>query len=157
MLSLKSRPVQSPARITEPDPFIFSVDLVQQLQLMEFARRVLAAAAHLMQPKRLPSVGGHPDTYSEATILVTIMVMAIWRLSPRQMVNRLQRWPALAEACGYSSGQVISASQLYRRRLSGCTKDLFLAVNTMVATWAIKPKNARKIQKSAVSGTFLPF
>jgi hypothetical protein len=69
-----------------------------------------------MQPKRLPSVGGHPDTYSEATILVTILVMAIWCLSPRQMVNRLQRWSALAEACGYPSGQVISASQLYRRR-----------------------------------------
>jgi len=40
---------------------------------------------------------------------------------------------------------------------TGCTKDLFLAVNTMAATWAIKPKNARKIQKSTVSGTFLPF
>jgi len=32
------------------------------------------------------------------------------------MVNRLKRWPALAEACGYPPGQVISASQLYRRR-----------------------------------------
>lgn len=116
MLSLMPRPVQSPARMTGPDPFIFSVDLVRRLQLVEFAHRVLTAAAHLTQPKRLPSVGGHPDTYSEVAILVTIMIMAIWHLSPRQMVNRLRRWPVLAKTCGYPSGRVISASQLYRRR-----------------------------------------
>lgn len=116
MVSLVPRSVQLPARFEEPDPFIFSIDLIRQLQLVAFAHRVLTVAAYLMQPQRLPSVGGHPDTYSDATILVTIMIMAIWQLSPRQMVNRLKRWPALAEACSYLPGQVISASQLYRRR-----------------------------------------
>jgi hypothetical protein len=52
MLSLMPRPVQSPARMTGLDPFIFSVDLVRRLQLVEFAHRVLTAAAHLTQPKR---------------------------------------------------------------------------------------------------------
>jgi hypothetical protein len=54
--------------------------------------------------------------YSEASILVTILVVARWQLSPRQMAKRLKRWEALAIACRYQPGQTVSASQLSRRR-----------------------------------------
>jgi hypothetical protein len=49
-------------------------------------------------------------------ILVTVMVMAIWQLSPSATVRRLHRWPDLADACGYGLSNIISVSQFYRRR-----------------------------------------
>src|SRR3989304_4270667 len=42
--------------------------------------------------------------------------MTVWQVSPEPLVKRLQRWPDLAAACGYSAGQIISSSQLRRRR-----------------------------------------
>ena len=42
--------------------------------------------------------------------------MTVWQVSPETLVKRLQRWPDLAAACGYSAGQIISSSQLRRRR-----------------------------------------
>ena len=48
--------------------------------------------------------------------LVTIMVISVWQLSPEAMLKRLKRWPSLAQACGFEPSQVISSSQLRRRR-----------------------------------------
>jgi hypothetical protein len=42
--------------------------------------------------------------------------MVVWQVSPETLVKRMQRWPDLTQACGYPPGQVISASQLRRRR-----------------------------------------
>jgi hypothetical protein len=97
------------------DPFVFSPDMVGDLQLMTFARQVLRLAS-IVRPALPAPPGGRPDTYSDASILVTVLVMAVWQLSPRQMAKRLKRWAALAVACGYQPGETISASQLYRRR-----------------------------------------
>lgn len=116
MVSLTPSPVQSIVRHKNEDPFVFSVDLVRRLQLLAFARRVLALACCLLRPPRLPSARGRPDTYSDEVILVTVMVMSIWQLSPYAMARRLRRWPELAVACGYSPPNIISSSQLYRRR-----------------------------------------
>jgi hypothetical protein len=98
----------------EADPFVFSTDMVRDLQLMVFARQVLRLA-FLARPALPPPRGGRPATYSDESILVTVLIMAVWQLSPRQMVKRLKRWEALAIACGYQPHEVISASQLYRR------------------------------------------
>lgn len=54
--------------------------------------------------------------YSDETVLVTLLVMLVWQLSPEAMVKRLRRWSELASACGYLPGQVVSSSQLRRRR-----------------------------------------
>jgi hypothetical protein len=88
--------------------------MVRDLQLLEFARGVLQMAAR--RPALGAGAGGRPDTYSDETVLVTLLVMLVWQFSPRQMCKYLARWPDLAAACGYPSGRTISASQLYRRR-----------------------------------------
>ncbi len=116
MVALTPSLVQAIDRPRYEDPFIFSTDLVRQLQLLAFARKVLAVAYRLLRPPRLPSARGRPHTYPDEVILVTVIVMAIWQLSPRAMARRLRRWPELAIACGYSPPDIISASQLYRRR-----------------------------------------
>jgi hypothetical protein len=97
------------------DPFIFSPQMVRELQLLVFARCVLRWAARL-KPALSRAGSGRPITYADESILVTIMVMAVWQVSPETLVKRMQRWSALALACGYTPGQVISASQLRRRR-----------------------------------------
>ena len=89
--------------------------MVRELQLLPFARCVLRWAARL-KPALPRAVGGRPIIYAEEGVLVTIMVMTVWQVSPEALVKRMQRWPELALACGYEPGQVISASQLRRRR-----------------------------------------
>ena len=97
------------------DPFVFSTEMVRDLRLLEFARQVLTVT-HRLRPALPAGPGGRPETYSDETILVTLLVMLVWQLSPRQMCKRLARWGDLATACGYPPGRRISASQLYRRR-----------------------------------------
>lgn len=116
MVALEPSLVQSLTCSRNEDPFIFSTDLVRQLQLLAFARKVLAVACHLVRPPRLPSSRGRPDAYPEEVILVTVMVMTVWQLSPNAMVRRLHRWPDIADACGYALPDIISVSQFYRRR-----------------------------------------
>jgi len=98
----------------ECDPFVFSTDMVRDLQLLAFARQVLSLAGSLRPA--LPGSRGRPDTYRDESVLVTLLVMAVWQLPPRQMAKRLRRWDELAMVCGYLPGETISASQLYRRR-----------------------------------------
>jgi hypothetical protein len=97
------------------DPFVFSPQMVKDLHLMTFAGSVLALAARL-RPALSAGPGGRPVSYSDATVLVTLLVMMVWQLSPEALVKRLRRWPELADACGYRPGQIISSSQLRRRR-----------------------------------------
>lgn len=97
------------------DPFVFSPDMVRDLRLMEFAGQVVKLAKGT-RPALVAPQGGRPETYSDESVLVTLLVMLVWQLSPRQMAKRLKQWSPLALACGYEAGQTISASQLYRRR-----------------------------------------
>lgn len=97
------------------DPFVFSPEMVRDLRLMEFAGEVIRVAKGT-RPVLPASTGGRPETYTDESVLVTLLVMLVWQLSPRQMAKRLKQWPALAQACGYKLGETISASQLYRRR-----------------------------------------
>lgn len=97
------------------DPFIFSKDMVHELRLIEFAQQVLSWSTNL-RPVLPKGPGGHPIEYSSTTILVTLLVMSVWQISPEMMVRRLCRWDELAMACGYDADKVISSSQLRRRR-----------------------------------------
>lgn len=102
----------------EEDPFVLSPEMIVGLDLLKFAGAVLSLAARSQPgPKRLAAgPGGRPMLYRAESIWVTLLVMAVWQLSPEAMVKRLRRWPPLAVPCGYAPGAVISASQLRRRR-----------------------------------------
>lgn len=97
------------------DPFIFSPQLVNQLRLLSLAR-LIVLFANWVRPTLPAGPGGRPVTYRDESVLVAILVMSLWQLSPESMVRRLKRWPDLATACGFASGQIISSSQLRRRR-----------------------------------------
>jgi hypothetical protein len=97
------------------DPFIFSTQLVNDLHLQPLARLIISLARK-WRPALPAGPGGRPPKYSDASILVTIMVMSVWQLSPEAMVRRMKRWSELALACGFGPGQIISSSQLRRRR-----------------------------------------
>ena len=97
------------------DPFVFSPQMVTDLELMDFAQKVLTMATQF-RPALPHGQGGRPVAYRDETVLVTLLVMMVWQLSPEALVKRLQRWPELALACGYQPGEVISSSQLRRRR-----------------------------------------
>lgn len=102
----------------EADPFVFSVQMIRDLELMNFSRAVLGVAARVRSSRpTLPArPGGRPLEYQDESVWVTLLVMMVWQLSPEAMVKRMQRWSELAQACGFEPGQVISASQLRRRR-----------------------------------------
>jgi len=100
---------------TGEDPFIFSTQMISELHLRLLARLIVSWANGL-QPALQAGPGGRPQTYLDESILVTIMVMSVWQLSPEALVRRLKRWSDLALACGFAPGEVISSSQLRRRR-----------------------------------------
>jgi hypothetical protein len=102
----------------EEDPFVFSPQMIAELDLLKFAAAVVSLVARSQPgPKRLAAgPGGRPVLDRAESIWVTLLVMAVWQLSPEAMVKRLRRWPELAAACGYGPGGVISSSQLRRRR-----------------------------------------
>lgn len=102
-------------REKQDDPFIFSTQMIRDLELMLFARKVLAVTTGL-RPVLPSGRSGRPITYPNEAVLVTLLVMMVWQLSPESMVKRLRRWSELAIACGYQSGEIISSSQLRRRR-----------------------------------------
>jgi len=101
-----------------PDPYVFSPQMVRDLELMAFVQRVLDMARRLRpgRPALPASAGGRPVEYLDASVWVTVLVMVVWQLSPEAMVKQMQRWPELAVVCGYAPWKVISSSQLRRRR-----------------------------------------
>ena len=112
---LAQRQQGSLAIAKENDPFIFSPQMVRDLDLMSFAHRVLKLVEYV-KPKLPGGQGGRPERYTNASVLVSICVMIVWQVSPEALVKRMKRWPDLALACGYTPAQVISSSQLRRRR-----------------------------------------
>lgn len=114
-IELAKRQHRALKSVTGEDPFIFSPELITQLRLRVLARFVIQMA-EWVRPSLPAGAGGAPQTYQDESVLVTIMVMCVWQLSPETMVKRLKRWPDLAQACGFDPDQVISSSQLRRRR-----------------------------------------
>jgi len=102
-------------KITQSDPFIQSPDFINKLHLLEFSR-LIVYLANQSRPSLPTKIGGRPKQYRDESVLVVIFVMSVWQWSPEYMVRTLNRWQTLAEACGFENGNVISSSQLRRRR-----------------------------------------
>ena len=64
---------------------------------------------------------GRKQTYSDATVLLTVIVMRVWRKGYESFTGWLARYPALAESLGYTEYdaqgrlKTISSSRLSRR------------------------------------------
>lgn len=131
-IELAERQQRAITAIGSEDPFIFSPQMVSELQLFALARFIVILT-HWLRPTLPAGPGGRPVTYRDESILVTIMVMSVWQLSPEMMVRRMRQWPILALACGFTPGEVISSSQLRRRRDNLGIGVYFLTFCTLVA------------------------
>jgi DDE family transposase len=110
------------------------VDPVRFLELIDGP--ALARWACTMAQRVRPALpaprhpGGAPRTYSDETVLLTLLVMRAWRLSLEKIADWLARSEALAAALGMPiGGPTISAAQLSRRgRQLGPWPSLFLSL-----------------------------
>ena len=95
----------------EPVRFLALLDGVS---LATWACATAARLRPALSPPRHP--GGAPRTYSDETILLTLLVRRAWCRSLEGMADWLERDAALATALGYPpGGPTISAAQLSRR------------------------------------------
>ena len=82
-----------------------ALTLVTTLHLLTLCR-LAVSLAHRRCPPPLPAgPGGSPRTYSEESLLLIGLLRTLWRLSYQDMHDWLQRWPALAFACGLPQGK----------------------------------------------------
>ena len=58
---------------------------------------------------------GRPRVYDDASVLVLALLGRLWHLSTRELCGWLERWPALAGACGLPPGRVPHPAHLSRR------------------------------------------
>ena len=95
---------------------IQAVQLIMMLGLLPLAASIITLA--LLSRPRLPAGThrrGHPVVYADASILVIVLIGRLWNLSSREVCAWLDRWPALAAACGLPPGRVIHPAHLCRR------------------------------------------
>lgn len=89
--------------------------------------------SYRLQPTLQATAGpGRKPTYSDATVLLSVIVMRVWRKGYESFTGWLGRNPALAKSLGYTTSdtdgqvQTISSSQLSRRaRQLGCWPFIF--------------------------------
>jgi hypothetical protein len=90
--------------------------VVALLGLLPLAASVVGLA--LLSRRRLPArtrPGGRPRVYADASVVLLALVGRLWHLSTRGVCLWLERWPALAAACGLPAGRVIHPAHLNRR------------------------------------------
>ena len=117
----------------EPARFL---ELLDALSLATWACATAARLRPALSPPRHP--GGAPRTYSDETILVTLLVRRAWCRSLEGMADWLARDTALAAALGYPpGGPTISAAQLSRGAggSSGCWCTCW-SVSRWSASWS---------------------
>jgi hypothetical protein len=93
-----------------------AVQVLTRLGLLPLALTIIGLAQ--LSHRRLPAGArsrGRPRVYADASILVLALVGRLWQLSTRELCDWLERWPALAAACGLPSGRVIHPAHLARR------------------------------------------
>ncbi len=95
--------------------------LISLINGWQLATRAIELSYRL-QPRLKPRTGpGRKQTYSEATVLLTVIVMRVWGKGYESFTGWLGRNPALAESLGYRQTdapgqlQTISSSHLSRR------------------------------------------
>ncbi|MCL4531922.1 MAG: transposase [Actinobacteria bacterium] len=95
---------------------IHAVQLITMLGLLPLAAGILAFA--LLCRPRLPSGKrrrGRPIVYSDASIVVIVLITRFWNLSDREVYDWLVSWSAMATACGLPRSRVIHYAHLNRR------------------------------------------
>lgn len=115
----------------ESDEFIFSTDFLRIINLLSFVRWCLALANKfsLPKPKLEGTFQGREQTYTDEQVMLTAIVMRVWRISMGEVIRRLKRWPALAEACTFEPEKIISKSRFSRRlRKLGLLPYFFLMI-----------------------------
>jgi len=93
-----------------------AVQVIRILGLLPLAMSVVAFAA--VSHWRLPfptHKRGHPIVYSDASVLLIAVLARLWQLSSREVCLWLEKWPALAGACGLPDHRVIDPAHFTRR------------------------------------------
>jgi hypothetical protein len=112
-----SEELQKPYFQNKPDEFVFSPDFLRILNLLSIVRMILSITKKfsLPKPKRSYPFPTKQPEYTDEQILLTAIVMRVWRLPYGEVLRRLRRWTALQKACTYDVGKIISKSQFSRR------------------------------------------
>lgn len=113
----------------EPDTLI---SLINGWQVAEWAIEM----SYRWQPALKPHTGpGRKPTYDDATVLLTVIVMRVWRKGYESFTDWLERYTPLAQMLGYTETdpqgelKIISSSQLSRRtRQLGCWPFVFFFI-----------------------------
>jgi Transposase DDE domain len=105
---------------TQPALHLDALTLVTRLHLPALCRFAVRIAQRRCPPHLPAGPGGHPQVYSEVSLLLIALLRTLWRLSYQDMHDWLRSWSALALACGLpldSQGQprIPSASQQWKR------------------------------------------
>ena len=110
-------PVPPPRRRRAERPLeLDALRVVTLLGLLPLAASVVGLA--MLSHRRLPArtrPGGRPLVYAGASVLLLALIGRLWHLSSREVCLWLERWPALAAACGLPAGRVIHPAHLSRR------------------------------------------
>jgi hypothetical protein len=105
---------------TQPALHLDALTLVTRLHLLSLCQ-LAVRLAKLRCPPPLPAgPGGHPQVYSEASLLLIALLRTLWRLSYQDMCDWLRSWPTLALACGlpldaHGQPRIPSVSQQWKR------------------------------------------
>lgn len=104
----------------QPALHLDALTLVTRLHLLSLCRLALRLAQRRCPPPLPAGPGGHPQIYTEESLLLIALLRTLWRLSYQDMSEWLRSWPALALACGLpldTQGQprVPSPSQQWKR------------------------------------------
>lgn len=116
----------------ENDEFIFSPDFLRILNMLSFVRWCLKLANRFSIPKPKPegTFQGREQLYTDEQVMLTAIVMRVWRISMGEVIRRLSRWQKLQEACTFQPGQIISKSRFSRRlRQLGLLPYFFLMIS----------------------------
>lgn len=93
-----------------------AVQVIRILGLLPLATTIVAFAA--LSQRRLPAPPrrrGHPQVYSDASVLLVALLARLWQLSSREVCLWLSQCSALASACGLPERRVIHPAHFTRR------------------------------------------
>lgn len=96
-----------------PEQWVSVPELVSLLNLAKLAEPLCSLVRCRSLPQKVGQ--GSQEIYSDTSLVLTALIMRIWRLSLGQSTRWLRQYPGLALVCGYEQGRTISKSHLSRR------------------------------------------
>ena len=95
-----------------------SLNALQIIELLGLLPLCASVLAFSLLRRRLPkrtARPGRPKVYSDESVLLLALIGRLWQLSYPELCLWLERWPALASACGLPESRVIHSAHLSRR------------------------------------------